>query len=744
METADAIETADAAETDGTIDGTFAWETCESLASKGYAILEGKCSASSLSALQEETNALESQDGFVNISPELLPGILGAGCNRICYLPSRAPDTSTDRSMSGLQTDVHDLAALDAEFSQLAMLLDLVSPELLHFSLSGRSPAVVLESRSASEGDTPSNLGQSFAWLNLFRAQRLLVLVFIGPGEGILELQPEDTARATVRLEAQPGTWIVLRPELERTFRASGTSRAVACWLLGKARTRGSPVVQNLEKFVAARLENEKQTADSEDSYGAVVSRRAQLAANHAFHAGMQVAVRALGCHFPSANAREDWWVLDIVGADVADVIPLCRWDVSQDLLSPEDFEAYGKQTPFGRYTYCAHGVFMDGVELFDHKFFGISLSESRGMDPNQRHLLEVAYDTFYEAGLDKSSLRRKWCGVYTAAAFPEWQKVLVEGGDGSSTSGSLAITSNRLSYNLGLVGPNFAMNVEGAGSLLTTSVATDTVQPGRNQNDSAIALGSDLILSPVCWWEYSTTKRLSTAGRCFTFDASADGFIRGEGCGAAFLEPLVSETDGSRRSKDKRLLGVIEGAHSASVGKSASLGSPSASADVELISDTVLKAGICALDVDALDCWGVGNSMHDTVEVMAAGRAYRNEFANAGGEVLTLTALKGNVGNAVPAAGIQSIFKVLSMVQAMVVPASLHLKSFNPVLDVGRAAVIPAVENTATRLNNSSFAGITAKGWGGTSVHVIIWGRRQEEEELPDLQREAVTFPGR
>mmetsp|Transcript_29945 Transcript_29945/g.54545 ORF Transcript_29945/g.54545 Transcript_29945/m.54545 type:complete len:905 (-) Transcript_29945:110-2824(-) len=724
-------------------DGRFALETCESIASQGYAILDFKSSASTLSALQEETNALASEDGFVGISPELLPGILGTGCARICYLPSTTgTNDAVMRPVPGLQADVQDLAALDLEFSELAMLLDTVALDTLHCSLIGRSPAVVLEAGS-SPLDAEPNVGQSLAWLNLFRVQRLLVLVFIGPGEGTLELHPEDAEAATLRVEAKPGTWIVLRPDiLERNFRASGSSRAVACWFLGEARREGSQLVRNLETFLSTKLGNAKQTAESEDAYRLAVSRQAQRAANHAFHAGMQVGVRGMSCHFPSASCADDWWAMAVEGGDVAVTVPLSRWDVAACALTPEDFQAYGASKPFATFTYTTHGVFIEGAELFDNKFFGISLAESRGMDPNQHHLLECAYEAFHTAGLNKQALIRKWCGIYTAASFPEWLKTETDtGGEKRDTSASLAITSNRLSYALGLTGPNFAMNVEGAGSLLAMTIATDTVQPGRNQNDSAMALGSDLILAAIKWWEYSTTGRMSAAGRCFTFDASSDGFIRGEGCGAAFVEPLAPEGDGSRISKDKQILAVIDGAHSANVGKAAKLGAPSAAADVELISDTVLKAGINALDVDALECYGIGNAMHDTVEVMAASRAYRNEFVNAGGEVLALTALKSGVGFAVPAAGMQSIFKVVGMMQSMVVPSSLHLRRLNPVLDLGNAAVIIASENTASRLSSSSFVGITAKGWGGTSAHIIMWGQRLERLTQPAAKQEAIAF---
>mmetsp|Transcript_22584 Transcript_22584/g.52613 ORF Transcript_22584/g.52613 Transcript_22584/m.52613 type:complete len:906 (+) Transcript_22584:153-2870(+) len=735
-------------------DGRFALAICDDLACKGFSVLDFACDASSVTKLQAELDDLAGeQSNFEAVAPQLLPGLLGPEPAQVHHLPH--PDLAAAKVDSsgplGMLSDLESIAALDAEMTKLAMILGPAMIDTMQLPISSRSPALLLETGSAEKAATSEALSmdRGLAWLELFRLQRLMVVVFLGPQEGVLELRPEDTEATSFKVRTSPGMWMVLRPDLlERNFKSSGgMSRAVACWFLGEHRRKELKFVKELETFLVTSMEEEKQFAANEEEFLDAVARRAQHASNHLFRSGMRVALRGVSANFPVNTVLEDdMWLACLMGTDAGTTVPLARWDIAAHWVAPWEFDSANERNPQGQYTMTLHGSFIDGADLFDNKFFGVSVSESRIMDPNQHLILECAYAAFHSAGLAKPNLIRKWCGVYTAASFPEWNNT-EKTGTTDSTGGSLAISSNRVSYQLGLTGPNFSMNLEGAGALLALTVAADTLLPGRNQNDTAIVLGSELIMSSIQWHWLSLTRRMSTRGGCFSFDASADGFIRSEGCGGVYLERLAQETDSEATiDESKTLFAVIEGAHSVNVGKSAQLGAPSGPADQSLICDTLRKACISPLDVDALECFGIGNRMHDAIECMAASCAYRRRDQNTNDDVLALTSIKSNIGFGVPVAGLQSLLKVLGMLQTSSIVSGIHLHQLNPVLDLAEASVVHATENLASRLPSSSFVGITAKGWGGTLAHVVLWGQRRNESDasITDPAKDMITYwPG-
>ncbi|CAJ1339465.1 unnamed protein product [Effrenium voratum] len=305
-----------------------------------------------------------------------------------------------------------------------------------------------------------------------------------------------------------------------------------------------------------------------------------------------------------------------MAGIDGAQIVPHLRWDHEQYYASDP------LKDPMGQWkTHCNHGCFIEGLELFDNKMFKISPMEAQGMDPNQRQALEVFYETTMSAGIDDKKLMRSNIGVFmggTGGVVSEFGQVPKDdvGGALGSTSGSAAIMANRISFCMGIHGPNFFIDLEGAASLTAFNLAVDSVQRDKAQCIAAVALGVDCNVHPQGLLPLGWAGLLSKKGRCLSFDSYADGYIRGEGYTGLYVSPLMKEENGKKMiDEDPPIIALASGTFINNNGRSASLTAPSGAMYQELVANCVRSADLSPLDVDAVECHATGNVLADAVE---------------------------------------------------------------------------------------------------------------------------------
>ncbi|HET6705811.1 polyketide synthase, partial [Amycolatopsis sp.] len=243
------------------------------------------------------------------------------------------------------------------------------------------------------------------------------------------------------------------------------------------------------------------------------------------------IAVVGVGCRFPGAGGVRDFWELLVTGGSGVGEMPADRWDVD-GLFSPEPGSP-GK-------VYTRHGGFVDGVGSFDGGLFGVSPREAASMDPQQGLVLEVAWEALESAGIAPDSLRGTRTGVFMGAGGSDFERLGAGGDLGAvdayaATGCAVNFLANRLSFALGLLGPSLAVDSACSSSLVALHLAVQSLRHG--ECDVALVGGVNLLLSPDVWVALCGARMLSASGVCHTFDAAADGYVRGEGCGMIVLK---------------------------------------------------------------------------------------------------------------------------------------------------------------------------------------------------------------
>jgi acyl transferase domain-containing protein/acyl carrier protein len=423
------------------------------------------------------------------------------------------------------------------------------------------------------------------------------------------------------------------------------------------------------------------------------------------------IAVIGLSCRFPGgADSPEAFWQLLKTGTDAIREIPGDRWDV--DAYYDPDPEAPGKM-------YCRQGGFLDRVDLFDAPFFGISPREAAGMDPQQRLLLEVSWEALERANQPAASLFGSAAGVFIGISTSDFAARRLGQGDKVGidayyvSGGTLSVAAGRLSYLLGLTGPCMAIDTACSSSLVSVHLACQSL---RNRECSlALAGGVGLILNPEPNISFSKARMLAPDGRCKTFDAAADGYVRGEGCGVVVLKRLAD----ALRDGDQ-VLALIRGSAVNQDGPSGGLTVPSGPAQEEVILRAVASGGLEPHQVSYVEAHGTGTSLGDPIEVNALGASLgRNRPADA---PLLLGSVKTNIGHLEAAAGIAGLIKVVLALQHREIPAHLHFKNPSPHIDWQAMPLTVVAEGRAWQpLSGRRIAGVSAFGFGGTNAHVVV-----------------------
>jgi acyl transferase domain-containing protein/acyl carrier protein len=436
---------------------------------------------------------------------------------------------------------------------------------------------------------------------------------------------------------------------------------------------------------------------------------RPQLASLATTRTDDPIAIVAVACRFPGASDPEAFWELLSGGLNAIREVPEDRFDI--DEFYDPDPDAPGKM-------YTRFGGFLDGIGEFDPEFFGISPREAVWIEPQQRLMLEMAWEGLERAGYSPASLRGSQTGVFVGVAANEYAHLL----SGESvdkimphfiTGNALNAISGRVSFALGLEGPAVAVDTACSSSLVAVHQAVQALHSG--DCDMAIAGGVNVLLSPITIIAASRARMLSPVGQCKTFDASADGYVRSEGAGVLVLKRLSdAQRDGDR------VCAVIPGTAVNQDGASSGLTVPNGGAQQRLIATALARAGLVGGDVDYLEAHGTGTPLGDPIEAQAAGAVY-----GAGRDAdrpLLMGSVKTNIGHLESASGAAGLIKVVLSLQHNVLPQSLHFDTPSPHIPWASLPVQVVDEARPWKPNGRPRrAGVSSFGFTGTNAHVLL-----------------------
>ena len=421
------------------------------------------------------------------------------------------------------------------------------------------------------------------------------------------------------------------------------------------------------------------------------------------------IAIVGLACRLPGhVDTPERYWELLMNGVDAITEIPRERWD--NDAYYDPNPDAPGKIA-------TRWGGFVDAIDQFDADFFGIAPREANNMDPQQRLVLEVAWEALERAGYSPDGLQKSRTGVFLGICNGDYFSLNSAGDprhiDAYLASGSAgSVASGRLSYLLGLQGPSISVDTACSSSLVAIHLACQSLRSG--ESTLAIAGGVNAILRPEVTLTLSRAHMMAPDGRCKAFDSRADGFVRAEGCGLIVLKRLAdAQADGDT------IYATIRASASNQDGRSSGLTAPNGPAQEAVIRDALALAGLKPSDIDYVEAHGTGTSLGDPIEIQALGAALG--AGRAADAPLLVGSVKTNIGHLESAAGVAGLLKVALALRARTVPPQLHLRELNPKVDWKSLPVAIPVASTPWPARGARRAGVSSFGFSGTNAHIIL-----------------------
>ncbi|CAK0769738.1 Malonyl CoA-acyl carrier protein transacylase (modular protein) [Gammaproteobacteria bacterium] len=435
------------------------------------------------------------------------------------------------------------------------------------------------------------------------------------------------------------------------------------------------------------------------------------------------VAIIGMGCRFPGgADTPEKFWELLRKGTDTTADIPSSRWDI--DRYYDANRDKPGK-------TYVRTGSFLEEVDKFDARFFGIPPLEAESTDPQQRILLEVGWEAIENAGIAPADLKQTSTGVFIGSFWDDYSgghlyQDAAETLDAYRMLSSLrGLIAGRLAYILDLQGPVMQLDAACSSSLLAVHLACQSLS--LRECHLALAGGVAIFLSPANLIGLSSLRAISSDGRCKSFAAQADGFGIGEGAGIVILKRLSDAL-----AEGDKILAVIKGSAVNHDGRSNGLTAPNGLAQGAVLRQALQNARIFPEQIDYIEAHGTGTELGDLIELNALGQV----FAPNRSRPLMIGSVKSNIGHLSAAAGIASLIKVVLSLQHGLIPPNLHIDEPNPHIPWTELNfMVPTTLIPWT--NKTRLAGITSFGMTGTNVHVII-------EEAPASESFNLSVPER
>ncbi|MFC8277847.1 SDR family NAD(P)-dependent oxidoreductase [Streptomyces sp. NPDC057271] len=415
------------------------------------------------------------------------------------------------------------------------------------------------------------------------------------------------------------------------------------------------------------------------------------------------IAVIGMGCRLPGdADSPAALWRLLREGRDVVGAPPPGR-----EAAGPE----HG--LPIDAHPSMRQGGYLKDVSRFDADFFGVAGREAEVLDPQHRLLLEVVWEALEHAGLPPDRLAGSPTGVFTGLSYNDYMDRLAgqpQELEGSILTNGHCVAAGRVSYLLGLHGPSIALDTACSSSLVAFHLACESLH--REECDLALAAGVTLMLAPRVTRSFARMGMLSPTGRCHTFDAAADGFVRGEGCGVVVLKRLAE----ARRDGD-RILAVVRGSAVNQDGRSDGLAAPSADAQQALYRAALRRAGVDPARISLIEAHGTGTPVGDPVEFASLAAVYGNGLSPC-----ALGSVKTNLGHLEPAAGITGLIKTVLCLRYGVIPPNLHFTRWNPAISADPTRLfIPRECKPWPGKEPVRLAAVSSFGFSGTNAHVIL-----------------------
>ncbi|MBD2776533.1 type I polyketide synthase [Iningainema tapete] len=419
------------------------------------------------------------------------------------------------------------------------------------------------------------------------------------------------------------------------------------------------------------------------------------------------IVIVGMACRFPGgANNLESFWQLLEQGKDAVGEIPSDRWDIHA--WYHPDPDTPGK-------IYCPYGAFLEQIDHFDAEFFGILPREAVAIDPQQRLLLETTWEALESAGQNPQQLRNSQTGVFIGAMTQDYAQLsyapeAINAYTGSGTS--ISVAAGRLSYVLGLQGPSMTVDTACSSSLVAVHLACNALRNG--ECDIALAGGVNVILTPVISLIESRAHMLAPDGRCKTFAASANGMVRGEGCGMIVLKRLSQALENG-----DRILARVYGTAVNHDGPSSGLTVPNGDAQEKLLHQALNAAKLKPEQIDFIEAHGTGTAIGDPIELESMAAVFGNRPQN---RPLIIGSVKTNLGHLEGAAGIAGLIKTVLALQHHKIPPHLHFEQPNPRFDWSSHIFEVPVHGKNWHLSERQrIAGVSSFGFSGTNAHIII-----------------------
>ena len=455
---------------------------------------------------------------------------------------------------------------------------------------------------------------------------------------------------------------------------------------------------------------------------------------------GEPIAIIGMACRFPGAGDLDSFWQLLVEGRNaVTEGVPGSGVGRLGNLLRDPDVS----------HEACRYGAFVDDMDRFDATFFRISPVEAELLDPQQRMMLETSWLALEDAGIDPSDLKGSRTGVYTGISNDEYRMLVVGSSQQTEAAGSLyALTgtnlngaSGRVSFVLGLMGPAKAVDAACASAMVAVNDAVADLQQGKA--DLAIAGGVQALLNARIYELRARAMMLSPDGQCKTFDASANGYVRGEGCGVVVLKRLSeAEADGDP------IWAVIRGSAVNNGGASVGLTVPHTPALERVMEAALADAGVLPSEVDFVEAHGTGTAVGDPIELNAMASIY-GQGRDASRPILT-GSVKTNLGHLESAAGMAGLIKAALALKRGVIPKHLHFHNPNPAFDWENhpLQVTSSTMEWPENGRRPRLAGVNSFGITGTNSHIVIEeypgpvGESETRRPVPVGSAQAVAVP--